>query len=62
MWNIIFCGGQVVSGFGADRIKTLLSMASDSSHRAIMGKTVFSHFLSCFDSIRFMLACNADEH
>ena len=40
----------------------LVSMATDSSHRTIMGKTVFSSFLSCFDPILFILACNADEH
>ena len=55
-------GGSVASGFGADWIKTLVSMATDSSHRTIMGKTVFSCFLSCFDPILFILACNADEH
>ena len=34
-------GGKVASGFGADWIKTLGSMATDSSHRTIMGKTFF---------------------
>ena len=55
-------GGKVASGFGADWINTLVSMATDSSHRAIMGKTVFSCFPKCFDPILFILACNADEH
>ena len=57
-------GGKVASGFGADWIKTLVSMAMDSSHLTIMGKTVFffSCFLSCFDPILFILACYADEH
>ena len=59
--NYILVGGKVASGFGADWIKTLVSMATDSSHRTIMGKTVFSCFLSCFDPILFKLACNADE-
>ena len=27
-------------GFGPDRIRTLVSMATDSSHRVIMGKTL----------------------
>ena len=54
-------GGMVVSGFGADWIKTLVSMAIDSSHRTIMGHTVFLCFLSCFDPIPFILACNAGE-
>ena len=31
-------GGLIVSGFGLDRIRTLVSMATDSSHRVIMGK------------------------
>ena len=56
------CGGTVVAGLGADWIKTLVSIATDSSHRVIMGKTVSSRFLSCFDSILFILVCHADEH
>ena len=32
-------GGKDAIGFGPDRIRTLLSMATDSSHRVIMGKT-----------------------
>ena len=39
-------GGSVASGFGADWIKTLVSMATDSSHRTIMGKTFFFHVFS----------------
>ena len=31
-------GGKDVKGFGLDRIRTLVSMATDSSHRVIMGK------------------------
>ena len=31
-------GGKAALGFGADRIGTLVSMATDSSHRVIMGK------------------------
>ena len=31
-------GGKAVLGFGSDRIRTLVSMATDSSHRDIMGK------------------------
>ena len=41
-------GGKVALGFGADRIKTLVSMATDSSHRVMMEKTVLPLFLSCF--------------
>ena len=31
-------GGKAVLSFGPDRIGTLVSMATDSSHRVIMGK------------------------
>ena len=31
-------GGLTAAGFGLDRIRTLVSMATDSSHRVIMGK------------------------
>ena len=31
-------GGKAPLGFGPDRIGTLVSMATDSSHRVIMGK------------------------
>ena len=30
--------GKAAYGFGPDRIRTLVSMATDSSHRVIMGK------------------------
>ena len=30
-------GGLAAFGFGPDRIRTLVSMATDSSHRVIMG-------------------------
>ena len=41
---------EVISwvGFDPDRIRTLVSMATDSSHRVIMGKTASSRFLECF--------------
>ena len=32
--------GLTALGFGLDRIRTLVSMATDSSHRVIMGKTL----------------------
>ena len=32
-------GGLAALGFGPDRIRTLVSMATESSHRVIMGKT-----------------------
>ena len=37
-------------------------MATDSSHRAIMGKTAASRFLNVFDWILFILAGNDDMH
>ena len=47
-WPIVikFCqkhhwgGGLAALGFGPDRIRNLVSMATDSSHRVIMGKTL----------------------
>ena len=33
-------GGLAALRFGPDRIRTLVSMATDSSHRVIMGKTL----------------------
>ena len=55
-------GGNAALGFGADRIKTLVSMATDSSHRGIMEKTVLPLFLSCFFIrsflyLRVMMTC-----
>ena len=35
-------------GFDSDRIRSLVFMATDSSHRVIMGKTASSRFLECF--------------
>ena len=40
--------GKAALGFGQDRIKTLVFMATDSSNRVIMGKLVLSLFLGCF--------------
>ena len=33
-------GGKAALGFGLDRIGTLVSMATDSSHKVIMGENV----------------------
>ena len=33
-------GGKDALGFGPDGVRTLVSMATDSSHRVIMGKTL----------------------
>ena len=40
--------GQASIGFDPARIRTLVSMATDSSHRVIMGKTASSRFLKGF--------------
>ena len=40
--------GKAALGFGPDRIRTLVSMATDSSHRVLMGKTASPLFLDCF--------------
>ena len=37
-------GGKAALGFDADQIRTLVSMATDSSHRVIMGKRALSRF------------------
>ena len=41
-------GGKASVGFDPDWVRTLVSMATDSSHRVIMGKTASSRFLECF--------------
>ena len=41
-------GGKASVGFDLDQIRTLVSMATDSSHRVIMGKMASSRFLECF--------------
>ena len=54
--------GKAAFGFGTDQIRTLVSMATDSSHRVIIEKTVSSRFLDCFYRILFILAGNDDVH
>ena len=41
-------GGKASVRFDLDWIRTLVSMATDNSHRVIMGKTVSSRFLEGF--------------
>ena len=41
-------GGKASVRFDPDLFRTLVSMATDSSHRVIMGKTASSCFLECF--------------
>ena len=55
-------GGKAALGFGPDLIKTLVSMATDRSHKIIMEKTVLPLFLSCFSSDPFILAGIDDMH
>ena len=57
-WN----GGKAALDFGPDRIKTLVSMATYSSHRVIIEKTVLPLFSAIFHPILFILACNDDMH
>ena len=55
-------GGKASVGFNADRIRTLVSMATDSSHRVIMKKRRHHIFSNAFDWILFILAGNDDMH
>ena len=55
-------GGKSALGFGPDRIRTLVSMATESSHRVIMEKTVSYFFSAVFHPILFILAGNDDMH
>ena len=55
-------GGLAALGFGPDRIRTLVSMATESSHRVIMEKTVSPLFLGCLSSdsfsyLQIMMTC-----
>ena len=56
-------GGKATVGFDPDLIRTLVSMATDSSHRVIMGKKRRHHvFSNAFDRILCILAGNDDMH
>ena len=56
-------GGKASGGFDIDRIRTLVSMATDSSHRVIMGKKWRHHvFSNACDRIHFILAGNDEKH
>ena len=54
--------GKAALGFGADQITTLVSMATDSSHRVKWGKGRHHVFSTVFYRIRFILAGNYDIH
>ena len=56
-------GGKASVGFDPDWFRSLVSMATDSSHRVLMGKKRRHHvFSSAFDRILFILAANDDMH
>ena len=55
-------GGKAALGFGLGRIRTLVSMATESSHRVIMEKTVSPLFSAVFHPILFILSGNDDMH
>ena len=53
---------KVALDFGLDRVNPLVSMATDSSHRVLIEKTVMPLFLSFFHPILFILAGNENMH
>ena len=55
-------GGKDALSFGTDRIRTLVSMATDSSHRVIWGKCCEHASTFIFDRIFFILTGNEDNH
>ena len=56
-------GGKDALGFGPDRIRTLVSMATDSSHRVIIGRKCCEHASAfIFYGIFFILTGNEDNH
>ena len=55
-------GGKAALCFGADQIRTLVSMVTVSSHRVIRGKGRYHVFSAIFDRILFILAGNYDIH
>ena len=55
-------GGKAALGFGSDRIGSLVSMATDSSHRVIMGKILLALQRLHFYRILFIIAGKEDNH
>ena len=55
-------GGKAALGFGADLIRTLVSMATDSFHRVVWGKGRHHVFSAVFNRTLFILAGNYDIH
>ena len=54
--------GKAALGFGPDRIRTLVSMATESSPRVIMEKTGSPLFSAVFHPILFILAGTDDMY
>ena len=54
--------GLAALGFGPDRIRTLVSMATESSHRDKMEKWCLHFFSAVFHAILFILASNDNMH
>ena len=54
--------GLTALGFGPDWIRTLVSIATDSSHRVILGKPCDYSSSFIFDWFFFILAGNKDTH
>ena len=52
-------GGKAAWGFSADQFRTLVSMATGSSHRVIMGKIMFSRmfFIGSFSYLQVTMTC-----
>ena len=55
-------GGKDTLEFGPDRIRTLVSMSTESSHRVITEKRCLHFFSAVFHPILFILAGNDDMH
>ena len=54
--------GLAALGFWPDRIRTLVSMATESAHRVITVKRCLHFFSAVFHLILFILAGNEDMH
>ena len=54
--------GKTATGFGPDRIKTLVSMATNSSQMFIMEETVLPTCSAVFHPILSILTGNDDMH
>ena len=54
--------GLSVLSSGSDPIRTLVSMATDSSHRVIMEKILYHSSFFILDMFFFILSSNEDNH